>query len=85
MAIMSDPNRAAATATFMQDKSKLRELLAGVTKADLRAAVNAIDQWIEDNTTAFNTAIPLPARTSLTTQQKSDLFVIVLRRRTTGN
>jgi hypothetical protein len=53
----------------------------GISKVDLRAAVDAIDQWIEDNTVSFNTAIPLPARTSLTAKQKVLLFVTVLRRR----
>jgi hypothetical protein len=85
MAVMSAADRAAATATFMQDKSNLRELLAGVTKAQLRAAIDAVDQWAEDNTASFNTAIPLPARTALTTQQKAEILLIVIRRRTQGN
>jgi hypothetical protein len=85
MAVMSAGERAAACATFMQNKSNLRELLAGVTKADIRAAIDAVDQWADDNTSSFNTAIPLPARTALTTQQKAEILLIVIRRRTQGN
>jgi hypothetical protein len=85
MAVMSAGERGAAWTTYMQNVSTKREAFAGLTKAELLLAVNAIDQWIDDNTSAFNTAIPLPARTALTTQQKSDLFLIVLRRRTQGN
>jgi hypothetical protein len=85
MAVLDATNRAAVRQTYMQQVSNLRQALNGLNKADLLAAVNAIDQWIEDNTTAFNTAIPLPARTSLTTAQKQDLFLLVLRRRVQGN
>ena len=84
MAVMIDSERAAACSTYMQNKSALRELLPGITKSDLRAAVNAIDVWIDDNTAAFNAAIPLPVRTALNTQQKAELFNIILRRRVHG-
>jgi len=55
--------------------------LGAVAKPDLRAAVNAMDQWIDDNATAFNLAIPQPARGVLTTRQKAWLFSLVIKRR----
>lgn len=55
--------------------------LDAITKADLRAAVNAMDDWAEGNAATLNLAIPLPARTALTAKQKAWLFYFVVRRR----
>jgi hypothetical protein len=52
-----------------------------VTKADLRAAVDATDQWIEDNQAAYNLALPQPFRGAATTAQKTLLFCYVAMRR----
>jgi hypothetical protein len=54
---------------------------AAFTKPDLAAAVAACDDWIEANATAFNTALPLPFRTSATAAQKTLLFCWVALRR----
>lgn len=54
---------------------------AGLSVADLNAAIGAIDDWVDTNTTAFNTAIPQPARGSLTAKQKAQLLVYVVKRR----
>lgn len=84
MALLSSGDRLSTSADFMRDASALREALNGVTKADLLAAVNAVDQWIDDNSASFNSSMPQPARSALTAQQKSDLFLRVLRRRVKG-
>jgi hypothetical protein len=57
--------------------SNLREPVAGLNKAQLQAAVDATDTWIDSNAAAFNAALPLPARTALTATQKTILFVAV--------
>jgi hypothetical protein len=51
------------------------------TKADLLAAVNATDQWIDDNAGAFNTALPVAFRTNASLTQKTLLFCYVAMRR----
>lgn len=79
MAILSDPNRVAVWGEFMRTPEPAETF--GLVKADLRAAVNAIDDWVDLNAAAFNVAIPLPARTALTARQKARLFVAVLQRR----
>jgi hypothetical protein len=85
MAVLADPDRAALWAEFMAQVSAERDGLPGVLKADLRAAINAIDDWVVANATAFNTAIPQPARGALTTGQKARLLSFVaLRRYQTG-
>lgn len=80
MAVLSDNDRADVWAAIMRDFSIARESV-GVSKTDLRAAVNAIDVWVNDNSSSFNTAIPQPARTALTASQKARLLMIVVKRR----
>lgn len=55
--------------------------LTGVTKPELRAAIDATDDWIESNQTSFNTALPQPFRGQATLAQKTFLFCYVAMRR----
>jgi len=80
MAVLSDADRFAIWKAYMADSGAVRDPLP-LSKVDLRAAVNAIDVWVDSNTAAFNAAIPLPARTSLTTKQKANLLLYVVKRR----
>lgn len=80
MAVMSDADRREAWALLMQDWSDKRQNIP-MTKDVLRAAINAIDQWIDDQATSFNNALPLAVRQALTPDQKIDLFMFVLTRR----
>jgi len=80
MTVLSDPDRAALWADFMRDVTNIAGAGA-ITKTELRSAVNAVDQWVDDNATAFNTAIPQPARGALTSKQKASLLLYVVRRR----
>jgi dTDP-4-dehydrorhamnose reductase len=80
MTVLTNAERIDSWAEFMRDQSRKR-LPLGLTKAELRAAVDAIDDWIEANASAFNTAIPQPARSALDTDQKTALFTYVLNRR----
>ncbi len=80
MAVLSDTDRVAEWAGFMSDISLRREPI-GLTKPDLRAAVDAIDDWVDDNAAAFNQALPVAARTALTVAQKAELLMRVVRRR----
>lgn len=80
MAVLPDPERAALHANFMREASRTRQNLP-LAKLDLRAAIDAIDSWVEANKASFNSAIPLPARTALTAAQKAQLLVFVVTRR----
>ncbi len=80
MAVLSDADRFAIWAQYMRDSGAVRDPLP-LSKVDLRAAVNAIDVWVDSNLTAFNTAIPQPARSALTTKQKANLLLYVVKRR----
>lgn len=80
MAILQDTDRALLWAEFMRDRSAARDPLL-LTKADVRAAVDALDAFMNTNATAINTAIPQPARGALTTAQKALLLQFVVARR----
>ena len=80
MAVLSDSDRTATWAELMSEWSNARESVA-ITKADLRAAVDAIDAWLNGNATSANAAIPQPARGALTAAQKARLLMFVVRRR----
>jgi hypothetical protein len=51
------------------------------TKTDLRAAVDATDDWIDANATSFNSALPAEFRTTATATQKTLLFCYIAMRR----
>ncbi len=79
MAVLSNPDRAAVSHDFQCDRAT--GTLAGVAKADILAAVNALDDFMNTNATAVNNAIPQPARTALTTTQKALLLQYVIEKR----
>ena len=81
MAVMNATDRAEVNAEFQRVLSDLREPLGAVTKHNVLAAVNAIDQWVSDNAASFNAALPQPTRAQLTASQKARLLVAVVTRR----
>lgn len=81
MAVLDSTARAAIWAEFMREESSDRNSITGLTKAELRAAFDAVDDWVEANSAAFNSAIPQPARGALTTRQKAKLLAAVLVKR----
>ena len=80
MAVMIDADRLETWAEFMRELSAERDPLP-LTKADLRAAVNALDLFLSDNAASLNSAIPQPARGALTVSQKARLLMFVVRKR----
>jgi hypothetical protein len=81
MAVLSDSDRAALHTSWMQDLSSSRSSIATLAKAQLRAAIDAADQWADDNASSYNTALPVAARNNLTAKQKAQLLMFVIRRR----
>lgn len=79
MAVLSNQDRLDAAAEFMRDIAI--GTLGAVTKADLRAAINGLDDYIHTNAAAINTAIPQPARGQLTQAQKALLLNYVVTKR----
>lgn len=77
MAAMDETNRRRTWVAWMRHNAEG----CAFTKADLRAALDATDDWIDANTAAFNTALPQPFRGSATATQKTLLFCYVAMRR----
>lgn len=78
MAVLSDADRAALWAQWMREN----DIPLGVlTKAELRAAFNAADDWAEANSASYNAALPQPARGVLTAKQKAAVLMLVIARR----
>lgn len=77
MATLNASLRAEATAELQ----RTADCPGSVTKADLRAAIDAVDDWVDGNAAAFNAAIPQPARGVLTARQKAGLLLFVVTKR----
>jgi hypothetical protein len=52
-----------------------------LTKSQLRAAVDAVDQWVENNKLPFDVALSLETQMKLTPEQKARLLLFVVERR----
>lgn len=52
-----------------------------ITKAELRAVIDAMDDWFDANVASLNGAIPLPQRTVLTAADKALLLSLIAQRR----
>ncbi len=81
MAVLANNNRKALWAKLMSTLSSRREVHGTLTKADLRAVVDAVDSWIDVNSASFNSALPAKARTELTAKQKAELLMEVIKHR----
>jgi len=77
---MSDNDRSIVWAELMETISQEREPV-NLLKADLRNVINAVDAWVSDNAISFNSSLPLPARSVLTSAQKARILSMVLKRR----
>ena len=80
MAVLTSEQRHDLWADFMREFPK-EQTLGAITKAQLRAAVDDLDQFFSDNAATVNAAIPQPARGVLTTRQKALLLIHVIRAR----
>ena len=83
MAVLTEQERVDIWRDLMKTWSRRREPIA-VSKADLRAAADALDNYLNDNAAAINSAIPVAARTGLTTAQKAELLSFVALKRYVG-
>ena len=80
MAVLPSAARTGIARKIQRAWSDAREG-CGFTRAHLAAAVDAADQWADDNAAAYNTALPAAFRTSATQAQKALLLLYVVARR----
>lgn len=77
MATLVDADRVRAWRAWMRRNAET----CGFSKTALRAALDAADQWADDNAASFNSALPTGAssfRALASAQQKSILLVYVV-------
>ena len=77
MAALSDTDREYLWGKFMDEAGGEFPF----TKPELRAAVNALDDWIDGNAAAINAALPEAFRSTASQGQKATLFAFVALRR----
>lgn len=77
MAELTENQRIAIWKKLMRDFKESTSL----EKTELRAALNATDNWIDTNQTAYKTFLPEPAKSALTTIQLVQLFTYVSMKR----
>lgn len=80
MTVLTQEVRTELWANIMRRLSAERQAVA-INKLELRAAVDAVDDWIEANAASFNSALPVAARTGLTPQQKAMMLAWVVIKR----
>lgn len=76
MAVLSEEDIKRIWRGLMRLWSSLRESVV-IDKTQLLAAVEATDEWIDNNVASYNSALPDAARTNLTQAQKTLLFCAV--------
>lgn len=54
---------------------------SGLVKADIAAAIGAVDDWIDANATSYNQALPQPFRGTASAPMKTLLLCFVAMRR----
>lgn len=79
MAVMTSPQRAVCAGKFQQSYTNGENI--AVVKADVRAALDAVDQWVSDNQASFNTALPTAFKNNATAAQKARLLQFVVDER----
>lgn len=77
MAVMDATNQARCRAQYMREQATS----SGLTKADLAAAITAADAWADSNANAYNSALPVPFRTTANGAEKAMLLTYVIMRR----
>ena len=80
MATLLDGDRGDVWAEIMQELSD-KHFPAGFNKTDLRAAVDAADQWVSDNESSYNTSLPEPFKSTASAKGKALVLTYVLVKR----
>jgi hypothetical protein len=83
MAALTEQQRQAIRDTIMRDHHPLWTGVEG-SKADLRAVIDAFDDYLETNASAINQTIPVGPRARFTSAQKARIMAYVALTRFAG-
>lgn len=81
MAVLSDSNRENIAREWIRKAFVDLKATANLDHLAIKAAVDAADAWADQNQSSFNTALPLPFRTTATVDQKTLLLCYVILKR----
>jgi hypothetical protein len=81
MPLLLPHHRAAVSASIQRTLSVSREPTGELTKAQLRAAVDAIDDWLDQSGPSLASALPAAVRAVLGTRVREQLLAAVCLRR----
>lgn len=79
MATLSAQDRLDGAGEYMREL--VLGTLSGCVKADVRAAYNALDQFLSDNAVAINNTLPATFKANATQTQKAILLMYVITKR----
>ena len=78
MPVLSEEKREAIWSKFMNE---VPGTVGNCTKADLKDAVDALDDWITNSAPTLDQGVPEPARSALDPHQKTKLFLLIVEER----
>lgn len=81
MALLTTQQRGEARTAFIDDLGRNPGETIATLKADVLAAIEAADDWVEANAASFNAALPIAARTTLSARQKARILMHVIVKR----
>ncbi len=85
MAVLSDTVRAEITAEIESAISRSHASVGTMLSEDIRAFVDATDDWQDAGAASFNSSLPAKAQTELTAALKSNGFRRVAKAREEAN
>lgn len=81
MAVLSDADRIAAARQWIQRAFVELNTTATLNGAQIKAAVDAADDWADANAASYNSALPTTFRNTATVDQKTLLLSYVILHR----
>lgn len=81
MAVLSEADRREAAREWIKKAFRDLNVTANMTTTEIKAAVDATDDWCEENAAAFNSTLPAAFRTTATMPQKALMLAYVAMKR----
>ena len=81
MAVLTDADRILTVRQWIERAFVAQNATATLNSAQIKAAVDAADDWADANAASFNTALPTAFKNAATLEQKTLLLSFVILRR----
>ena len=81
MAVLSDSDRQTAAREWIRKMFEELGATANLDTVQIKAALDAADDWLETVLAAYNLALPVPFRANATVPQKAALLAMVTLKR----